>query len=164
MLNEGITQPAENPHTSPLHLVPKPDQKGYRPCIDYRKLKPINRLWQISRLTCTQFCVQFVWLTCIFQNRSNADIGRHAKNSSNNTFRLYKFEYSNAFLSNKCCPIIPMTIDQLPRELPFSYAYIDDILIARANQAEHLHQVFQRISKFDLKNQHWLMHFSAHQK
>lgn len=44
-----------------------------------------------------------------------------------------------------------MTIDQLPRDLPFSYAYIDDILIARANQAEHLHQVFQRISKFDLK-------------
>ena len=38
MLNLGIIRPSKSNWSSPLHIAPKPNGRGWRPCGDFRRL------------------------------------------------------------------------------------------------------------------------------
>ena len=67
-------------------------------------------------------------------------------------FGLYKFLNMSFGLSNTT-HTFQHFIDQVLRSLPFTYAYIDDLLIASSSADEHKHHlgaVFQRLDEYDI--------------
>lgn len=65
-------------------------------------------------------------------------------------FSLYEFTQMPINLRN-ATQSFQRLMDQILIGLPFIYAYIDNILIA-SRTSQTLHQIFQRLSKFGLKN------------
>ncbi|XP_018798499.1 PREDICTED: uncharacterized protein LOC108974858 [Bactrocera latifrons] len=67
-------------------------------------------------------------------------------------FGLFKFPFMTFELRN-VAQTFQRFIDELTRNLPFVFAYIDDLLVASANEAEHkqnLRIVFQRFRHYGL--------------
>lgn len=159
MLDQGICRPSRSCWSSPLHLATKKDG-SWRPCGDYRALNRITVPDRYPVPNLHDFNSQLSGCT-IF---SRIDIVRAfhcvpvapediAKTAVITPFGLFEFTRMPFGMRNSASTF-QRFLDSILRDLPYVFAYIDDILVASktpAEHEEHLRQLFRRLSKHGIQ-------------
>ena len=142
MMHQGIIRPSKSPWASPLQLLPKKDN-GLRPCGDYRALNartipdryPAPHIEDFARTL--HGCKVFTTVDLVRAYNqipvAPEDVGKTAITTP---FGLFEFSRMPFGLRN-AVKTFQRFMDFVLRDLDFCYAYIDDILIASKNHAEH---------------------------
>lgn len=155
MLKHGICRPSKSPWASPLHMVPK-GNSDWRPTGDYRALNartkpdkyPLPNLYDFTQNLAGKKIFSKIDLVRAFNQ-----IPVHEKDIEKTAvitpFGLFEFVFLPYGLCNA-----PQTFQRFINSvlfgLDFLFCYLDDILIASSNEAEHLQHlrlVFQRLSE-----------------
>ena len=150
----GIVRRSKSPWASPLHMVPKSNGK-WRPCGDYRHL---NNNSQDDRypLPHIQDCNTHLAGCTIF---SKIDLVRGynqipmapdsiPKTAVITPFGLWEF-LRMPFGLKSAAQTFQRLMDTVLRDIPFAFVYLDDILVASrdaAEHGEHLRTIFRLLS------------------
>lgn len=153
MIDQGVCRPSKSNWASPLHLVPKKDG-SWRPCGDYRAL---NRITKPDRypVPYIQDCTSQLAGSTIF---SKIDLFRAynqvpvapddvEKTAVITPFGLFEFLKMPFGLRN-AAQTFQRLIDEVTRDLPFVFAYLDDCLIFSSSEEEHLRHLRILFTRF----------------
>jgi len=146
MVKEGHCRPSSSAWATPVHLVPKPNGE-WRVCGDYRRLNqitvhdayPIKNLQDFadSLAGCTIFSK--IDLQSAFYN---IEMDEESISKTAVITPVGLFEYLRMpFGLRNAAQTFQRIIDGITADLPFVYAYIDDLLICSRTEAEHIEHV-----------------------
>ena len=158
LIAKGIVEPSDSNWASCLHMVKKKNG-DWRPCGDYRLLNintkpdsyPIPNLHDFSGQLegCTVFSTLDIRMG--YHNVPIRKEDRH-KTALITPFGLYQYKRMPFGLKNSAATFQRL-MDRALRNLRFVFDFVDDILIASRNKAEHkehLRQVLRRLDEYGL--------------
>jgi transposase InsO family protein len=150
---EGIVRRSTSPWASPLHMVQKPDG-SWRPCGDFRRLNLVTQVDSYPLPNMLDFSANVAncrWFSKIDLRKgyyqipmNKADIPKTAVATP---FGLYEFTRMPFGLRN-AGSTFQRLMDRVLSGLPFSFCYLDDIIVASKEREPHLHHLqllFERL-------------------
>ena len=153
----GVIRPSQSSWASPLHLVPKATPGEWRPCGDYRALNAVTVPDRYPLPYLQDFasqlhgCRVFTKLDLVRAYNhipvEPADVHKTAVTTPFGLWEMVRLPYG---LSN-ASQTFQRFIDEVLRDCPNCFAYLDDILIARRTEAEplvHLRRVLTQLSAY----------------
>ena len=158
MLAMQIIRPSSSPWASPLHMVPKPNG-SWRPCGDFRRLNnvtcddryPLPHIHSFGATASGSTVFSVIDLVRGYHQipMATEDIPKTAVIT---LFGLFEFLRMPFGLKNSA-QAFQRLMDSVFRDLPFTFVYLDDILVASPDaktHSEHLHSVFSRLCQAGL--------------
>ncbi|KAL7288347.1 hypothetical protein TKK_0017681 [Trichogramma kaykai] len=158
--DEGTCRPSNSPWASPIHIVPKKTPGEFRVCGDYRKFNavtapnkyPVPNLKDFTNILSGKSVFSTLDLHQAFNQIPMApeDVPKTALITP---IGLFEFLYMPYGLRN-ASQTFQRFINEALGDLPFTFVYIDDVLVASASAEEHeknLELVLARLHKFNLR-------------
>ena len=151
----GIIRRSDSPWSSPLHLVTKKDG-SYRPCGDFRRLNVITEddrypLPHIHDFNANLAGATIFSVIDLVKGFHHMPINKDdiPKTAVITPFGLYEFLRMQFGLKNAAQSFQRM-MEQILRGLDYVFIYLDDVLVASADMAQHeshLHTVFSLLQE-----------------